>query len=277
AAAVVMIKVNLGICVAIGIWMALLSLVPATPPIVAVRAGWSAVLVALPWLLVRELLGQPWVWNFAATQSMTFAALALLTLSRRDGALRAGQLVLFASASIGGVVLIVLLTLAKGTTFAALRDCLITAPSRMPALFVLASPVFFPPPGAAAVGLALAVGMRATERWRAAPHLLAFAKLVFGTVLAFAKLVFGTVAVREAWSQDFVLLFGRLTPLLWLAALPPRGERETAASRLARLVLCWVAVLEPLQAYPVAGSQVAFGTVLHVLVGVVCLGDGVRW
>jgi hypothetical protein len=265
-AALVMTKVNLGIFVAIGIWMALLSLVPATLPTVALRTVSSAVLVALPWLFMRQLLGLPWLRNFAATQSMTFAALALLTLSRRDGVLRAGQLVLFASASIGGVVLIGLLTLAKGTTFAALRDCLITAPLRMPALFVYAPPVFFPPPSAAAVALALAVGMRATERWRAAPHLLAFAKLVFGTI-----------AVRAAWSYDFPLLFGRLTPLLWLAALPPRGERETAPSALARLVLCWVAVLEPLQAYPVAGSQVSFGTALHVLVGVVCLGDGVRW
>jgi hypothetical protein len=53
--------------------------------------------------------------------------------------------------------------------------------------------------------------------------------------------------------------------------------QEDASRTLARLILCWVAVLQPLQAFPISGSQLFFGTVVHLVVGVVCLADGMRW
>src|SRR5262249_6796079 len=40
-----------------------------------------------------------------------------------------------------------------------------------------------------------------------------------------------------------------------------------------RLVLCLLAALQPLQAYPVAGSQISFGTLLLIPAAVTCLGD----
>jgi hypothetical protein len=46
---------------------------------------------------------------------------------------------------------------------------------------------------------------------------------------------------------------------------------------LARLVLACVAALQILQAYPVAGSQVAFGTFTIVPAAIVCIGDGLSW
>lgn len=52
---------------------------------------------------------------------------------------------------------------------------------------------------------------------------------------------------------------------------------ESDGRALARRVLCWLALLEPLQAFPVAGSQIFFGTVLHVVVGAVCLADALSW
>jgi hypothetical protein len=256
-AALSMVKVNLGIFAGLGVWMSLLSLVPSTAVSVALRIVSSAALVALPLLFARSV---PY---FAATEAMSIVAVCTIALTRRNGSSRIGDLVAFASAWAGGVVLVGLVTLAKGTTMAALLDCLIVAPSHMPALFAGRLLEYYSSPLVAAAAVALAVVVRATEGSRASPHVVGFAKLAF--------------AVAALTASDVSLLIGRLTPFLWLPLLAPAETQEDASRRLARLILCWVAVLQPLQAFPVAGSQLFFGTVVHLVVGVVCLADGMRW
>src|SRR5262249_37063351 len=151
------------------------------------------------------------------------------------------------------------------TTFAALVDCLVTTPFRLPSVYIEQPLGCFRSSLPAAVGIALAIGMRATQRSRAIRH-----------VLGLVKLVFGIAALKASWEHDLPMLLGTLPPFLWLAALPRVDGKEDARPELPRLLLAWVAVLQPLQAYPVAGSQAYFGTVLHVLAGAVCLDDGLR-
>ena len=272
AAALGMVKVNLGIFAALGVWMALLSLVPLTAASSALRIVSSAALVALPWVLMRSILEQPTVQHFAATEAMAIVAVATIALTRRGGMLRMNDLVAFALSCIGGVALIGLATVAHGTTLAALLDCLISAPSRMPALFVIMPSQYFPDPLAAAAAVALAVGVRATEGWRASPHLVGVAKLAFGVAILWPD----ASGAAMSW-HDVSALLSWVTPFLWLALLPPADAPEDAPRKLGRLVLCWVAVLQPLQVFPVAGSQAYFGTVVHIVVGVVCLADAMRW
>jgi hypothetical protein len=256
-AALSMVKVNVGIFAALGVWMSLLSLVPLTAVSLALRILSSAVLVALPLVFARS------VPSFAATEAMSIVAVGTIALTRRNGTTRIGDLVAFASACTGGVVLLGLVTLAKGSTLAALLDCLILAPSRMPTLFGGVLLEYYSSPLVAVAAVAFAVGVRATEGSRPSPHVIGCAKLVF--------------AVAALTASDVSLLIGRLTPFLWLPLLAPADAQEDASRRLARLILCWVAVLQPLQAFPISGSQLFFGTVVHLVVGVVCLADGMRW
>ena len=263
-AALSMVKVNLGTFAALGVWMALLSLVPLTAVSLALRIVSSAALLALPLVFMRSMLEHPEGQRFAAIELMSIAAVSTITLTRRDGTLRMSDLVAFALSCIGGIALILLATVARGTTLAALVDCLIIAPSRLRP-FVHMQAEYFLSPIAAAAAVALAVSVRATRRLRASPYVLGVAKLAFG------------IAALDAWWRYHVpLLVSWLTPFLWLAVMPPKDVEEDAPRELARHVLCWVAVLLPLQAYPITGSQVYFGTVLHVLVGVVCIADGLR-
>lgn len=265
-AALSMVKINLGAFAGLAVWMAFLSQVPLTRASAALRIVSSAALIALPWVLMRSLLGEPTAQHFAATEALAVLAFSTIALTRRDGTSSQGDLVALASAWAGGVALMVLAPYVSGTTLAALVDSLVVSPSRMPALFVHMPPESFPSPLPAIAAVALAVGLRATEHWRISPHVVGLAKLSFG------------VATLAAWRpvEPTVLLSG-FTPFLWLGILAPAGAREDAARRLARLVLCWVAVLQPLQAFPVAGSQVNFGTVMHVIVAAVCLADATAW
>ncbi len=80
-------------------------------------------------------------------------------------------------------------------------------------------------------------------------------------------------ALQEA-QLDFTNTFLVALPLLFLAAIPPRGASES--ERIARLALVSLAVLEGLLAYPVAGAQVRWSSLLLVPVGMLCLHDGVR-
>ena len=68
--------------------------------------------------------------------------------------------------------------------------------------------------------------------------------------------------------------FSLAMPLAWVAALPSRRESTTPLVRLRRLMLPALAVSEALVAYPVAGTQTGFGSILFVPCAAVCLADG---
>jgi hypothetical protein len=64
--------------------------------------------------------------------------------------------------------------------------------------------------------------------------------------------------------------------LAWVAAIPPRGKRESPYRRYVRAFLPALAVAEVLQVYPVSGSQQAIAAVTFVPVGALCIADGLR-
>jgi hypothetical protein len=66
--------------------------------------------------------------------------------------------------------------------------------------------------------------------------------------------------------------FPAALPLLCFAAIPPL--LSTQAERIARVAVVALAVLEGLVAYPVAGAQVRWSSLLIVAAGMLCLHDG---
>ncbi len=265
-AALAMVKSNLGILAGLAVWMSVLALVRVTPVSLVLRITSVTAMMALPALLMRAHLAEPWGIHFAATATLSILALGMVAFTERDGELAIRDLALFVLACAGGLLVIVSVTLARGTTGAALLDCLIVSPMRMPGLFVFAPESYFPRPFAAGAAILLAVAVRTGRLSRVTPPLLAVAKLWFGAR-----------TLAASWGLDAPALLSEVTPFLWLTLALPANEPARPGERLARLVLCWVAVLQPLQAYPVAGSQIFFGTVVLILCGAVCVHDVAKW
>jgi hypothetical protein len=63
-------------------------------------------------------------------------------------------------------------------------------------------------------------------------------------------------------------------PFVWLVMIPGPATAPDPMQRFARALLAALAVLDSLQAYPVAGSQLTWATALVPLAGVVCIHDG---
>ena len=71
-------------------------------------------------------------------------------------------------------------------------------------------------------------------------------------------------------------LFSVVLPVCWLVLYGRAGDREDSYA-FARTLLCALAVLQTLYAYPIAGSQSSFILVLPTLVVMIFLGDFLAW
>jgi hypothetical protein len=72
------------------------------------------------------------------------------------------------------------------------------------------------------------------------------------------------------------VLFVFLPPLCWMV-LFGRPEKDSESYAFPRTLLCTVAVLQMLYAYPVAGSHFHFVQILLAIVAMICVGDVLAW
>ena len=101
----------------------------------------------------------------------------------------------------------------------------------------------------------------------------------FYILLFLSKLGYGAMVFADfAWNREkpilgFLPLFWQL-PFSWLlltsTGIRPGGHSQDKFARLALLV---IAVMQPLIAYPIAGSQLAVASVLFLVIAAVCLND----
>lgn len=88
------------------------------------------------------------------------------------------------------------------------------------------------------------------------------------------KAAYGIICAVTAADCRFQLNF--LVSWSWLLLIPPRSEdRKTGSPAFVRGFLALLAVWQGLQAYPVAGTQVAIATLLMSSVGLLCLRDAI--
>lgn len=264
-------KVNVGGFAAIAVAYACAVSFPPLMRSTAVRVLAGAVLVLAPLLLMVRDADRPEYLRFALLCSLSGAAVALVTAVRplRDSSIPARR---WAMALVGGFAAVVgvvcLVALLTGTSLDGLVHGALIDALRQPRVFTIAPSL---PERSLVLGFAAlaGAGLIAAAQLRGAgprgPRVLllsAVVRLVGGGAVWLA------IAV---WSAHTLALG---LALAFLAAVPRPDEPATSRARFARAFLPSLAVLEALQAYPVAGSQADWAVVLLVPTAAVTLADG---
>lgn len=260
--ALLLSKINVGIffLIAAGSWLAL-----HTEAGRARRALlWAVALgtVATPLALMRTLQHEQWVMIFAFVVAAGGLALLLAIEPTRRAEARPGDWGWGAGVAAALATVVVLAVWARGTPPGALWQAVVLEPLRHPLVYV--HPLTWPAlaPWLAAAGLGAALGHVATRRrtdtWFSLLALLRLAALAWTAWAAVDAIDFSLTA--------FGLKFG--APLVWLMAVPLQSGPATPGQR-ARLWVAWAGTWQLLQAYPVAGSQTAWGAFLWFPVALV--------
>jgi hypothetical protein len=103
---------------------------------------------------------------------------------------------------------------------------------------------------------------------------LATAKRATGNVVSSLKLAFAVLVGLLSVISFYDAMMVFVPPFVWLAAVPPSKTLPDLIGRLPRAILVFVAVIQVLYAYPVAGAQVPFTAVLIIVTAAICLSDG---
>ena len=269
-AALLLTKINIGVFVAFSAcaWLLLhhrdLFVHRWAPAVLLIGSG------LLPLALMRPLLDAEWVQSFAlvwACGAMAVVrAVAINTEGRTDWATLGWGLA--GAAGVGALV--VGITVARGSSLADIWGGVVLAPLRQPTTFSIR---YLWAPGIRIVALvSLGLCMLACA-WRGRRR----AVVEYGVALA-RLIAAGALAINltrfPAISADY-LVFGFAMPCLWLFAWPLSGEQPFASQARAWLVL--VLLGQCLHVFPVAGSQIAWGTLLSLPLAAIGAWDAVRW
>lgn len=213
--------------------------------------------VALPFALMRPLLGAAWVQTYAVVFACSAAALLLTVASHATGRVSGTALARGLVAGVVVTAVVVGVVLARGTSPYDLLDGLLLGPLRHPGSFSLR---YLWPPGIIAItvlSLAGCLAARALRHRRAAQVARVVALLRLALAVALAVTV-----VRYPFVRPDYAAFGVVLPCLWLFTWPL--GRETPAASGARSWVALVLLGQCLHVFPVPGSQIAWGSVLLV-------------
>lgn len=269
-AAVALSKINLGAFLVLSAvawlgWHAASAQLRRWAPVVIAAGG-----MVIPLLLMRPLLDREWVQTFALL--VAGAAVSAALVMPRTAAPLAGRALLgwgLAGAALISAVAI-LPVLARGTSAWEMIEGVLLNPLRHPVAFNVR--FLWPPFSQALAVVSLLGAIAAIPLARRAPRAVdgavAALRLVTGAGLAVALLGFPDVSPDR-------LVFAYGTQVLWLF-LWPLTDRPAAT----RAAYGWVACLwlgQYLHAFPVAGSQIAWGTFLALPLAAIGGHEAMQW
>jgi len=254
-AVLVLTKINIGAfaaCAALA-WFALHH---TNPTLRRFAPGLLAVGIALvPFSLMRALLGTEWVQTYAlliAASGLGAVGAVALGASPRLGWRDLGAGIVAALAVCAAVLAVIF---SRGTSPADLLEGVLLGPLRHPASFSLQFPW---PPGTRAIAV-LSPALFAVAWWLRRRAWAPLDGVIAGLRLALAAGLAVNLARFPAASPDHpVLIYA--APSLWLFLWPIAGEKPALVAARA-----WVGLLflgQTLHAFPVPGSQIAWGTLL---------------
>ncbi|MGH7268644.1 MAG: hypothetical protein ACREMB_27830, partial [Candidatus Rokuibacteriota bacterium] len=260
-----LMKVNIGLFAGVAAGFAVLA---------RLGSGWARPAAAAAFLLVPPavmagLLSEEWVRAYLVLVMAGTVSVVLVELSQAATARGArGPVGMLLAASAVTLLLVCGWELGRGSSVEGLARGIVLDPLSHP--YVLALPPLLSPaaPVWALTSLAACLSfllLRRTgwsERWPVT------------ALRGPAQMLAGAFIWLAATDRLLVSPLAAL-PLLWVALLTPAAEVGAARS-FGRSLLVAVAALQALHAYPVAGSQVAWGTFLFIPVGAVAIADGWR-
>ena len=267
AAALALIKVNIGIFALVGLGTALFSAAPRRPLSNLVRWGLAAAGLALPFALMRVHFDDPVARAYAVVVASAWGAVVCVLFARETRApSRAPGAWTAAASSVATIALALTLLAAQGIPLRTTLDSLVLVHLKVN----VQQPYWYAPPPLSPwwVVWALAGAASAVVSMRAG----------FGrpsVSLAALRLLFGAGVLVMLCTPLSDALLGFATPFCWLVLIPPDESRQH--QRAPRAVLCALTVLLTLYAYPIAGSQLQFVTAPLVICGIVCLGDALAY
>ncbi len=274
-AALALTIVNVGAFAAIAFLFTGLALAPPVRGMRLLRAAAAALFIATPLLIVLASRGQitdSWVAKYVLIVTMSAAAVVVVTLDRDlQGLVHSRDAYRFLLG--GGVMgaLVVVIAVLTGTQPLDLVRGVVPNPALFAKFSVPLSQSWWQEAWAV-VCLGGAFLYRRYRRRNSPAGLLdVWAHVGVGLLILYFALQQATVAY---FAVLFPVSFTVALPLLFFAAIPPVGA--TDSERVARVGVVALAILEAFVAYPVAGAQIRWSTVLVVPVGMLCLHDGIH-
>jgi hypothetical protein len=256
-------KINVGVFFTVAVLMSSIAVLSPRGSRKVMLVAASLVTIVMPVALIHTHLNGGFL-NYCLMATACIAALSL-TIRRVavKNPLAAKQFVLFLGGGFGGTVVVVLISMIQGTSFRSLLNGIIFLPLRHPAVF---SRIFWIPRDQLfLVGLLL---ISTAYLW------IFIDKLgVERSLLGAIKMSIGVAALVTLW-LNFALSIVVILPLLSILYLEPLGEKRPVEWLFPRLLLCFVVGIGFLQAYPVAGSQLAIALTPGVAWACLLLFDG---
>jgi hypothetical protein len=263
-AAIVLTKVNVGVVFLVGLTLSLLSLTPSTLFWLTLRWVATCATLILPVMLMRSRFGDGYGGFCLLITSALLPCLLLVNFKIRPGTVGfAGFLwCLLGAAIVTG--LSVGFALWQGNTLGGMLNAVVLrtwrnfANAPVGLAMLIWRPALAWVPLGAAVGLGALWGKPSWSRFLWALRLLACVPIL-------------TIATARTLEFAFPIYFA--LPLMWLLLVPPRAHDPSETNWFFRVFLAFAACLQPLQIFPVSGSQKLIGTFVFPIAAVVLALD----
>ena len=289
-AALLLIKVNIGVFMILAVALAVLWHSPRTIFSQYLFVGVAVACAILPFVLMKAHLAEPVAERYCLTVTVsTISMLLVLLRSPRIMCLPSRDFWI-AGASLTFVVLAVLFVLTVGQRISphSILNSLVLVNLR---ISVNQGLYYFPmtlrrlwiPWIVTGLGVA-AFFARNRIQPESVARRVSYLKLILSP---FSAAGVGPFSAAGVLFQQLPLLFQQLplifqqslpsiVPFSWLILYAPTQETRSSQA-FPRTLLCSIAVLQILYAYPIAGSQVGFVQVPLIIIAMVCLGDFLLW
>ncbi len=264
-----LIKINLGILFGLGLAIAISGSASfRSARILQVVLMLAA--AALPFFLFRKYLELGWLrLSIGVAIGVVVAGLIAIRTKAESDEITPRHIALMAVSFLGAAAAIVGVTVAMGSSLSAIMNGVLLQHIKFGDDFYQHAPVQRFAAYVAVLSLALTIVFLLLRRRspQIEQMISPLLQIGFGLAVAACSLVGYTFFLNQ------FLLISWATPFLWILLIGETAEAES--TRLARLALVFTGILMTLQIFPIAGTQMAYGTFLMAVIGMVCLHDGI--
>lgn len=281
--AIILVKINVGIFALAAVVLICAICYPALARFRWLRPVVEVGFVALPLAVMSSKVGEAWGRQYAFHVSVAALAIVIALRARHVDRRDSKELLWLAGGILVVGLTILLATVAGGTNPFGLFEAIVTLPLRFigvrpPVPLVLPNwtNLFDLLPLVGALGYWYAARNREARPGRNWTRVLATLSILIGLSMAFAVIT-SITQFTPATTQVVPVYFRWVfLPFAWVALIEPPRKPEDE-TQFARLLLPPLAILQTMHAYPVAGSQVYWATLLLIPVGAICIANGTRW